>query len=84
MQKKSWKQNNVKAGLTFNEQKEFQKIEREIKDLERDKIAIEQQFSDGSMADGDIAKKADELQKILNAIDEKTERWFELSAKMEE
>jgi ATP-binding cassette subfamily F protein uup len=82
--KKSWKQNNVKAGLTFNEQKEYQKIEREIKDLEREKTAIEQQFSDGSIAEGNIAKKADELQKILTAIDEKTERWFELSAKMEE
>ncbi|OYQ43408.1 ABC transporter [Flavobacterium cyanobacteriorum] len=82
--KKSWKQNNVKAGLAFNEQKEFQKIEKEIKDLEQQKQDIEQQFSDGSIADADIAKKADELQKVINTIEEKTERWFELSAKMEE
>lgn len=82
--KKDWKQNNVKAGLTFNEQKEFQKVEKEIKDLEREKEAIEKQFADGSIADADIAKKAAELEVVLNKIEEKTERWFELSAKMEE
>ena len=81
--KKAWKQNNVKAGLTFNEQKEFQKVEKEIKDLEREKEAIEKQFSDGSIADTDIAKKAADLEVILKKIDEKTERWFELTAKME-
>ncbi|RYJ41748.1 ABC-F family ATP-binding cassette domain-containing protein [Flavobacterium beibuense] len=82
--KKAWKQNQVKTGLTFNEQKEYQKIEKEIKDLEREKEAIELLFSEGKVADADIAKKADELQVVLNKIDEKTERWFELSAKMEE
>ena len=82
--KKAWKQNNVKAGLTFNEQKEFQKIEKEIKDLEREKEAIEKQFADGSVADADIAKKAADLETVLKKLDTNTERWFELSAKMEE
>jgi len=82
--KKSWKQNNVQTGLTFNEQKEYQKIEKEIKDLEREKEAIELLFSESKVADADIAKKASELEVIINKIDEKTERWFELSAKMEE
>lgn len=81
--KKQWKQDNVKPGLTFNEQKELQKVEKEIKDLEAEKVAIEKLFSDGGIADADIAKKADELQMVLCKIEEKTERWFELSAKME-
>lgn len=81
--KKNWKQNRVKAGLTFNEQKEFDKIEKDIKDLERKKVDIEAQFSNGSIADKDISAKAEELQRVLNDIDTKTERWFELSAKME-
>ncbi|MFP5439805.1 MAG: ABC-F family ATP-binding cassette domain-containing protein [Bacteroidia bacterium] len=81
--KKNWKQNRVKAGLSFNEQKEFDKIEKDIKDLERKKIDIEAQFSNGSVADKDISAKAEELQKVLNDIESKTERWFELSAKME-
>ncbi|QSB28296.1 ABC-F family ATP-binding cassette domain-containing protein [Flavobacterium sp. CLA17] len=82
-EKKDWKQNNPTGNLTFNEQKEYQKLEREIKDLEIDKIKIEQLFSDGKVADADIEKKANELQNIINKIDSKEERWFELSAKIE-
>ena len=82
-EKKDWKQNNPTGNLTFNEQKEYQKLEREIKDLEIDKTKIEQLFSDGKVADADIEKKANELQNIINKIDQKEERWFELSAKIE-
>jgi ATP-binding cassette subfamily F protein uup len=82
-EKKDWKQNNPTGNLTFNEQKEYQKLEREIKDLEIDKTKIEQLFSDGKVADSDIEKKANELQNIINKIDQKEERWFELSAKIE-
>ena len=82
-EKKAWKQNNPTGNLTFNEQKEFQKIEREIKDLEIEKAKIEQLFSDGKVADADIEKKANELQSIISKIEDKEERWFELSAKME-
>jgi ATP-binding cassette subfamily F protein uup len=67
--------------LTFNEQKEFQKIEREIKDLEYQKKQIEQLFSDGKVIDEDIEKKANELQKIHSKIEEKEERWFEFLQK---
>lgn len=83
-EKKAWKQNNPTGNLSFNEQKEFQKIEREIKDLEIEKAKIELLFSEGKVADTDIEKKANELQQILNKIEQKEERWFELSAKMEE
>lgn len=82
-EKKDWKQNNPTGNLSFNEQKEYQKIEREIKDLEIEKTKIEQLFSDGKVADADIEKKANELQNIINKIDQKEERWFELSAKIE-
>lgn len=82
-EKKDWKQNNPTGNLSFNEQKEYQKIEREIKDLEIEKAKIEQLFSDGKVADADIEKKANELQNIIKKIDAKEERWFELSAKLE-
>lgn len=81
-QKVHWKEKQVKEGLTFNEQKEFQKIEREIKDLEFEKKQIEQLFADGKVADGEIEKKANELQIIIKKLEEKEERWFELSSKM--
>jgi ATP-binding cassette subfamily F protein uup len=81
--KASWKVTTVSAGLSFNEQKEFTKIEKEIKDLEYKKKEIEVLFSDGKVADADIEKKANELQKIIKTMEEKEERWFELSGKME-
>ncbi len=82
--KKAWKQNNPTGNLTFNEQKEYQKLEREIKDLEIDKSKMELLFSEGKVADAEIEKKANELQVIIQKMEDKEERWFELSAKMEE
>lgn len=83
-EKVSWKEKNTaSAGLNFNEQKEFNKIEKELKDLEYNKKQIEQEFADGKVADDKIEAKANELQKIIQSLEEKEERWFELSSKME-
>ena len=83
-EKVNWKQNNnTSAGLNFNEQKEFNKIEREIKDLEYEKKQIENLFSEGKVADADITAKAKELEVIIKKMEQKEERWFELSSKME-
>ncbi|MFM1754925.1 MAG: hypothetical protein RLZZ236_1864 [Bacteroidota bacterium] len=82
-EKKDWKQNNPIGNLSFNEQKEYQKIEKEIKELESQKVAIEQLFSDGKVADNDIEQKAKDLESIIQKIENKEERWFELSAKIE-
>ena len=82
-EKKEWKQNNPTGNLTFNEQKEYQKIEKEIKELELEKVKIEQLFTDGKVADKDISAKAKELENIINKMEDKEERWFELSAKIE-
>lgn len=82
--KGSWKQNQpAKSGLNFNEQKEFNKIEKEIKDLEYQKKQIEQEFADGKVSDDKIEAKANELQKVIQTLEEKEERWFELSSKIE-
>ncbi len=83
--KVSWKENQPKkAGLSFNEQKEFSKIEREIKDLEYRKKQIEDAFSEGLVTEDQVQSKATELQDILKGLETREERWFELSLKMEE
>ena len=83
-EKINWKEKNATStGLSFNEQKEFNKIEREIKDLEFEKAKIEQLFTDGKVADDAIEKKANELQNIIKKLEAKEESWFELSAKIE-
>jgi len=83
-EKTNWKEKQTAStGLNFNEQKEFNKIEKEIKDLEYNKKQIEQEFADGKVSDDKIETKANELQKIIQTLEEKEERWFELSSKME-
>jgi ATP-binding cassette subfamily F protein uup len=82
-EKTNWKEKQTASkGLSFNEQKEFNKLEREIKDLEYNKKQIEQEFADGKVLDDKIETKANELQKIIQSLEEKEERWFELSSKM--
>ncbi|OYQ42915.1 ABC-F family ATP-binding cassette domain-containing protein [Flavobacterium aurantiibacter] len=76
--KNSWKQQQASA-LTFAEQKEFQKLEREIKQLEDDKQRMEQAFSDGTITD--IEKASLELKTVIDKLEEKEMRWFELGEK---
>ncbi|NHN25130.1 ABC-F family ATP-binding cassette domain-containing protein [Flavobacterium jejuense] len=84
-EKVNWKEKNTTStGLSFNEQKEFNKIEREIKDLEFEKAKIEKEFADGKVTDDKIEAKANELQKVIQSLEQKEERWFELSSKIEE
>lgn len=80
--KKNWKEKNKNEGLNFNEQKEFQKVEREIKDLEYQKSKLEKEFASG-LPDDSIEKKAIDLQKIILELEKNEMRWFELSSKME-
>ena len=83
-EKNHWKEKSTTpSGLNFNDQKEFNKIERDIKDLEFQKKQIEQEFADGKVTDDAIKDKANELQKIIQSLEAKEERWFELSSKME-
>jgi len=83
-EKTHWKEKSAApSGLNFNDQKEFNKIERDIKDLEFQKKQIEQEFADGKVTDDAIEDKANELQKIIQSLEAKEERWFELSSKIE-
>ncbi|MDX1830119.1 MAG: ABC-F family ATP-binding cassette domain-containing protein [Lutibacter sp.] len=72
-----------KAKLSYNEQREFEKIEKEINTLETQKAIIENLFATNAIANEDINKKSIELQEIITKISEKEERWFELSSKLE-
>jgi ATP-binding cassette subfamily F protein uup len=66
--------------LTFNEQKNI-KNRKEIKDLEVQKIALEQLFTDEKYRIMTFQKK--QKKNINNKIEDREERWFELSAKIE-
>ena len=75
--------NNEANKLSYNEQKEFKAIESKIKALELDKKALEAKFNDTSLSQDQINKLSQDLQIIINSIEEKEARWFELSEKLE-
>jgi len=68
------------SGLTYNEKKEFNKLEKEIANLEKKKEKIQQEFLE-PLTSEEIAKKSIELKEVTDAIENKTERYFELGAK---
>lgn len=82
-EKSNWKEKQAQNGLSYQEKKELQKIEREIKDLEIAKQKIELQFSNNEIASEDIGQKSIELQEVINKMERKEERWFELLEKSE-
>ncbi|MCG1035351.1 ABC-F family ATP-binding cassette domain-containing protein [Polaribacter sargassicola] len=75
---------NTKNTLSFNEKREFGALEVEIERLQKKKTTIETQFLNVEIAPDDIAKKSEELQEIINTLEEKEERWLELSMKLED
>lgn len=81
--KNTWRKDGTK-GLSFNEQKEYNRLEKEIAQLEEKKTAIEATFAEGSLSINEIQEQSVALQETLTAIEEKTERWFELTEKIEE
>ena len=74
----------TKNSLTFNEKREFGALEVEIERLQKKKASIENQFLNVEITADDIAKKSEELQEIITTIEQKEERWFELSMKQED
>lgn len=76
------KQNQVKK-LSYNEQKEYKNLESKIRALELDKKGLEAKFLNPELTQDDIAKLAEELQQIIDSIEKKEFRWFELAEKFE-
>ena len=79
---KAVKQNEANK-LSYNEQKEYKNLESKIRSLELDKKALEVKFNDPKLSQDDIKKLSDELQIIIDIMEEKEMRWFELSEKLE-
>ena len=75
---------NPKNTLSYNEKREFGSLEGEIEKLQRKKATIEAQFLNVEIEADDIEKKSKELQETITNLEQKEERWFELSMKLED
>ena len=73
-----------KNKLSYAEEKELKNIETKIKSLVYKKKELEKEFVDDSLSQDKILLMSTELEKVINEINTKEERWFELSSKLEE
>ena len=73
----------VSKDLNFKEKREFGKLETAISKLENEKKAIEKAFENNDIAVDKITEVSQKLQEIILSLEEKEERWLELSMKME-
>ncbi|MBT8255493.1 MAG: ABC-F family ATP-binding cassette domain-containing protein [Bacteroidia bacterium] len=81
--KNHWKDTESKAKLSYKEQKEFQKLEKEIARLEVEKEDLQNKFATENWEGEEIDEQSKRLQELLDRIETKTERWFEISMKLE-
>ena len=81
-EKQSWKQNEA-SKLSFNEEKELRNIESKLNALAFDKKELESKFNNPDLTQEEINELSKQLQGIIETIELKEERWFELSAKLE-
>ena len=72
-----------KSKLTFNENREFAQLEKDLSKLEKEKLAIERQFASNDIALEKINEISLKLQEISNTLTKKEARWLELSMKIE-
>ena len=80
--KQSWKKDSNNT-LSYNEQKEYNNLESKIKSLEFDKTELEKKFLNPDLSQDKILELSAQVQKVIDAIEEKELRWMELAEKLE-
>jgi len=81
-EKTSWKK-ETKVQLSFNEQKEYNRLEKDIQKIEKEKTVLENSFATKEYTPEEIQEISKKIKQLGDAMDEKEMRWFELSAKLE-
>ena len=77
--KKKWKETSEKIVLTYDQQKEFKKLEREIKKIESQKEEIQNRFTNETFKPSEIEKYSIKLGMLDQELKQKTLKWFDLS-----
>ena len=72
-----------KVKLSFEEKREFGSLEKDIERLGLKKKSIEASFMDEGITQEQVTEKSEELQKVISSLEQKEERWFEISMKLE-
>ena len=65
--------------LSYNEKKEYDGLEREIEQLEKDKQSLIEKLNSGEGSHEDLQIWGQQIEKLIKTIEEKEMRWLELS-----
>ena len=68
-----------KTKLSYKEKREFEHLEKDIEQLETEKKTIEDKLSSANISVDEITTLSKRLPIVSNELDEKTNRWLELS-----
>ena len=78
LEKQNSKVKAPKKKLSFNDQYEYNNLEKEIQDLEKEKTELESNIQVPNIELAQIMEKSERLGIVINLIDEKEMRWMEL------
>ncbi|WP_297706326.1 ABC-F family ATP-binding cassette domain-containing protein [uncultured Eudoraea sp.] len=82
--KTSWRSDDKSKKLSFEEQKEYDKLEKSIQHLEKQKEELQNKFANTELSGEEIDVLSIQLKDIIENLENKTERWFELSVLLED
>ncbi len=71
------------SGLTFKEQKQFKKLEKEIAGLEKEQQKLEKELAGGELSGDELQETSERYGELTEEIEEKTMTWMELAEKNE-
>jgi len=72
-------QQELTPGLSYEQRKEFKRLEKKIEQLEEKKSKLTEKFSDTSLNPAEIEKYSIELGVLQEELEEKELRWMELA-----
>ena len=78
LEKQNSKVKAPKKKLSFNDQYEYNNLEKEIQDLEKEKSELESNIQIPNIELAEIMEKSERLGVVIDLIDEKEMRWMEL------
>jgi ATP-binding cassette subfamily F protein uup len=83
VKKESTRVKTVSKKLSYNDQKEFNNLEKDIPKLQKEKKAIEKRFENETLDNDAIQELSASLEEIIRRLEEKEERWLEISMELE-
>jgi len=67
-----------KTKLSYREQQEYERLEPEIGELEKEREALEEEMGSGKLDFSELELKSKRVAEIIELVDQKMERWLEL------